>query len=453
MYNPDDTIAAIATAPGQAALAIVRMSGKDALNIAEKIFRGGQLIDRKASYGEIVNIQAQTLDEAVVIWYRGPRSYTGEDLVEIICHGGYVVPEQVLSLLCEHGARLAEPGEFTFRAFMNGRMDLTEAEAVGAVISSKTEKAKQLAINNLEGRLKERLDKISSQLVELITILEAEIDFADDEVPKLADERIIAKIKIIQDAIGELISTYDIGRVAEGRIQIVIVGAPNVGKSSLFNAILKSTRAIVTEIPGTTRDYLSEYVNIGGYPVIMTDTAGIRKANNEAEKAGIEKAKELIDSAELCLQVVDCSRGIQGEDIEIYNKIKGRQHIIIKNKIDLGESGNISNDKTFAKSKVLRISAKTGLGIEKLVEEIKRAIIHVDIAPLEGVLLSQRQHSCALAGQNSLKRAVELLQKGETEEIYISEIRNALDQISMITGKITSDDILNQIFTKFCIGK
>ena len=453
MYNPHDIICAISTPPGESALAIVRMSGRDAKNIAEKLLPGVELRDHQAIFGKIHDLSDGLIDEVVMIWYRGPRSYTGEDLVEVICHGGYVVSEQVLSLMLSSGGRLAEKGEFTLRAFLNGRLDLTEAEAVASVINAKTTRSKSLALNNLEGRLKTSLEKISKKLLDLITILEAEIDFGDDEVTKLDSLQIKEKVDEIETLLSGIISTYDIGRIAEGRARIAIVGAPNVGKSSLFNAILKTGRAIVTDIPGTTRDYLTEYVNIGGYPVMLTDTAGIHGSDEEIEQIGIERSKEIIHDSDLCIFVLDCSRPINNDDYQIYNLIDKQAIIDVLNKSDLRTGDSADNSIVFKLDKLLHTSAISGDGIDGLLELIKTKLIKTDSDISEGVLLSQRQYDCARKAIEALGQAKSIISGGETEEIYVGMLREALDQIGLLTGKITNDDILNDIFSRFCIGK
>lgn len=452
MYNPHDTICAIATPPGESALAIVRISGKSSLNIVEKMFNGSSLEDHKAVYGELINNRGKPIDEVIAVYYKAPRSYTAEDMLEITCHGGYVVSNQVLSVMQEHGARLAEPGEFTVRAFLNGRIDLTSAEAVHSVISAKTEKSKSLAMNNLEGRLGEKLEKISSELVELITILEAEIDFGDEEVTKLDSDQVSFRIDSISTQISDVISTYDIGRVSEGRAQVAIVGAPNVGKSSLFNAILNNTRAIVTDKPGTTRDYLSEYVNIGGYPVILTDTAGIRPSAEIIEQEGIERTKRIIEESELCLFLLDVSREINEEDLEMEKYTRGRNVLRVFNKV---EKSSPETKKSYFDLKIdgFNISALVGIGLKDLLEYITTNLLNKQVKTTEGVLLSHRQFSCAKAAKSALESAKSILSSGEPEEVYVGEIREALDQVGLITGKITSEDILNGIFSKFCIGK
>lgn len=451
MYNPHDMICAVSTPPGESALAVVRISGKQAKNIIEKLFRGAELKERQAAFGRIVD-KGDTLDEVVAIWYKEPKSYSGEEMVEIICHGGYVVSQRIQSLLVELGARLAEPGEFTLRAFLNGRLDLTEAEAVNSVIKAKTVLAQHHAVNNLEGKLGNRLEIINDKLLDMIALLEAEIDFADEEIDKTSPDAIKDKLNEILQSINELKSTYDIGRISEGRAQVVIVGAPNVGKSSLFNAILQTTRAIVTEVPGTTRDYLSEYVNIGGYPVIMTDTAGIRDSDESIEKIGIGKSKELINTSDLCIFVLDCSRPINGDDEQITELISDKKCIVAVNKTDISENRPDINV-LLEMQELIYLSAKSGSGIPDLIKSIKKILITQEIGPADGIILSQRQYTCAQCAADSLAAAIGAIDNHEPEEVYVGFLHEALDQIGEITGRITSEDILNKIFSQFCIGK
>lgn len=453
MYNPHDTICAVSTAPGEGALAIVRLSGDRALKIAKGVFKGGELANRMAAFGEIIDTDKKVIDQVVAIWYKAPRSYTGEDLVEIICHGGYVASQQIQTLLCATGARLAEPGEFTLRAFLNGRIDLTEAEAVDSVIRAKTAGAKQLAIQNLEGRLRSGLEQIDSWLFELITILEAEIDFNDDEINKLDRGAIADKIEKIAPLIKEIMATYDIGRIAEGRAHVAIIGAPNVGKSSLFNAIIKQNRAIVTPIPGTTRDYISEYVNIGGFPVILTDTAGIRSTQEAVEIIGVDRSRELIDDVDLCLFVLDCSRPPQPDDVAISEMLNNHKRIILLNKCDIDNPRIDEYADAYSNDKMIQTSAITCVGIDGLIEAMRLEMIGGKNHPDNGVLLSQRQYQASADALEALDKGLTAVHAGEPEEIIVSLLRESLDHIGEITGKVTSEEILNQIFSKFCIGK
>jgi len=453
MYNPHDTICAISTPPGESALAIVRLSGKAVKSLVETHLNGIKLENRRATFAALINSDNTIIDEVVAIWYKGPKSYTAEDLVEIICHGGYIVSEQILTLLCAEGARLAEPGEFTLRAFLNGRLDLTEAEAVDSVIKAKSTKARQYALQNLAGKLKHKLETIDKRMVDLIALMEAEIDFSDDEVDKTSSGEIKTQTEHISILLNELISTYDIGRIAEGRAQIAIVGAPNVGKSSIFNAILQSNRAIVTESPGTTRDYLSEYVNIGGYPVILTDTAGIRDSDNDIEKLGVIRSRELISQSDLCLFVVDISRAPDADDASIANILENTPYIMVKNKSDIQLSYHSQYDKMFAPCNSLRTSATTGDGLNMLMLETRKTLLSGIDEAEEGIILSQRQFNCAKQSAEFINQATIALDKNESEEIIVSILREALEQIGQITGRVTNDDILNKIFSQFCVGK
>lgn len=453
MYNPDDTICAISTPAGVGALAIVRLSGQNSKNISENSFKGGKIENKKATFGHIVDSNEIIIDEVVIIWYKAPGSYTAEDMIEVICHGGHVVSQQILELFCSMGARLAQPGEFTLRAFLNGRLDLTEAEAVNSVITAKTLKSKQLATFNLEGKLRHKLEKVNSGLFELITIMEAEIDFSDEEIDKLSYDKIQLRLSDIETHIEDLLATYDIGRIAEGKAQIAIVGAPNVGKSSLFNALLKSERAIVTDTPGTTRDYITEYVNIGGYPVIMTDTAGIRQSDQEVEIVGVNRSKELISNVDICIFILDASRPINDEDREIAEYLDNYEHILVVNKADLMDKKDYKLDNNFSDCKPLYISALQGTGLDTLIKEIQKRLVIDSTKPTEGVLLSQRQYDCAKRVQKSIRNAGAVVAQNESEEIIVSLLKEALYHIGELTGRITNEEILNNIFSKFCIGK
>jgi tRNA modification GTPase len=452
MYNPFDTIAAIATPPGEGALAIVRLSGASAKIIASNVFTGAAMEDRKAVYGHIMASGGEVVDEVIAVYYRKPHGYTAEDMVEVICHGGYVIPQQILSLFCRSGARLAEPGEFTLRAFLNGRIDLTEAEAVNAIIRAKTEKARQLAMNNLEGKLHQRLERTQAKLLDLVTIIEAQIDFADDEIDKMPKTEIDSRMQAIKRELESLLSTYDIGRLAEGRVQIAIVGAPNVGKSTLFNALLSEDRAIVTEIPGTTRDYLSEYVNIGGFPVILTDTAGLRSSENKIESIGMEKTRRLIAESDLCLFMLDASRPIGSEDRVIANDLANHQYILVVNKIDI-VSDSFSNEYHGADIQSVSISARNKTGLDKLDALLKERLLKNDSEHADGVLLSQRQYECAKRAYIFMDGSQEALARDEHDEIIVGLLRECLDALGEMVGKTTSEDILNRIFGQFCIGK
>jgi tRNA modification GTPase len=452
MYNTLDTIAAVATPPGESALAIVRLSGPKAREIIESIFRGARLENKKASYGRLYGAIGEQIDEVVVIFYQKPHGFTAEDMAEIICHGGYVIPNQIINILCNKGARLAEPGEFTLRAFLNGRIDLTEAEAIDTVIRAKSNKAKELALGNLEGKLQRRLIEAKERLFNLITMLEAEIDFGDDEITKTPRSSLIKQLRDVHVIMREMVGTYDTGKLAEGRVQVAIIGAPNVGKSTLFNAILKDNRAIVADSPGTTRDYLSEYVNIGGYPVILTDTAGVRDTDQEIESIGIEKTIEIISNSTLCLLVVDCSRKLNDDDWKLLDIVRNYKYLLVVNKSDQ-ISRITANELEKFNSKFVKISSLSGDGIDTLLGTIKSSLLSGEDSTDFGVLLSQRQYECATKALSVINDSIEAIERNEPDEIVTGLLRESINHIGEILGKITSEDILGRIFSRFCIGK
>lgn len=452
MYNTLDTIAAVATPPGESALAIVRLSGPGAREIVESIFRGARLENKKASYGRLYGAIGEQIDEVVVIFYQKPHGFTAEDMAEIICHGGYVIPNQILNILCNKGARLAEPGEFTLRALLNGRIDLTEAEAIDTLIRSKSQKAKELALGNLEGRLQRRLIDVQDRLFNLVALIEAEIDFGDDEVTKTPRSSLIKQLRDVREIVREMVGTYDTGRLAEGRVQVVIVGAPNVGKSTLFNAILKDNRAIVTDSPGTTRDYLSEYVNIGGYPVILTDTAGVRDTKQEVELKGIEKAIEIINNSTLCLFVIDRSRKLGDDDWRLFNIVRNYKYLLVVNKSDQASRITAQELEKYS-DKFVEISSLKGDGIDTLLDDVKNSLLSGVGSLDSGVLLSQRQYECAIKALSVIDESIEAIQRNEPDEIVAGILRESMNHIGEILGKITSEDILGRIFSRFCIGK
>lgn len=452
MYNTLDTIAAIATAPGESALAIVRISGPKAREIVESVFFGARLENKKASYGRICAAIGQQIDEVVVIFYQKPHGFTAEDMIEIICHGGRVVPNQILQLLCHKGARLAEPGEFTLRAFLNGRIDLTAAEAIDSVVRARSTKAIGLALGNLEGKLHERLIDAQNRMANIISLIEAEIDFGDDEVVKTPLLSLTKQIQDVHGILHEIVGTYDVGRLAEGRVEIAIVGAPNVGKSTLFNAILKDNRAIVADTPGTTRDFLSEYVDIAGYPVILTDTAGVRNTENKVESLGIERTVDIIRRSSLCLLVLDITRDLNDDDRLLYKMVRNLKYILVVNKIDMGQ-GKLFFKQDKISGKAIEISAQNGVGIDTLMGEINLRLVSGLKSTDFGVLFSQRQYSCAMKALDAIDGSLQAINRHESEEVVVSFLHESIDYLSEILGKITRDDILNQIFSRFCIGK
>ena len=450
----DDTIVAISTPPGRGGIGVVRLAGPEAKNIAAPLLRLKDDLDPgRAVFGELIEPgSGERIDEVVVTFFAQFHSYTTDDIIEISAHGAPVVLRHVVELAVAAGARVAEPGEFTMRAFLNGRLDLTQAEAVRDLIESQTLYQAKVAAQQLEGALSHRLQPIKQKLVELIAVLEAGIDFAEDDVPVAASEEITSRISAIREPLAALEASFAYGKVVVEGMTLAIVGRPNVGKSSLFNRLVERERAIVTATPGTTRDLVSETVSLGGIPVKLVDTAGIRAAYDEAESIGIKKSYEALADAELVLIVTDLSQPADEEDRRLVERVGTRPHIVVANKVDLAcresliacveGNGNV------------RTSAVTGEGID----ELRRAILlHVagDAAGQResGFLTNVRHQELvreAIAGLDAGRRALE---QNVPHEMLLLDLYAALHPLDGITGATTTDDILNLIFSSFCIGK
>ena len=462
MEKYTDTIAAIATSLGQAALSVVRISGPDTPRIIERIFRKGRdlkrvsyLEEKRVHYGFIVDPESEEIqDEVTLIYYKGPKSYTTEDMAEIICHGGYVSPRKVLKSILKAGARLAEPGEFTKRAFLGGRVDLTEAEAVLEVIHAKGERAHKAAISQLSGGLKKRIESIAQWLRELLMLIEACIDFPEEEIEYLNPEEIEHRLIQAKTEIEELIQQYQTSsRIKEG-IPIAIVGKPNVGKSSLLNALLKEERAIVTEIPGTTRDTIEEEMSIKGIPIRIIDTAGIRHTEDPVERIGVERSIEKLKVAEVVLLVVDTSKALDDEDRYIASLVREKKHILVLNKIDLApevQAKDITAQLQIEPVEIVKTSAKLHTGIG----ELQDAIIGATAVSLKEAefLVNERHYDVLIKARDALERCIETVRTGLTNEFIAIDLKEALNRLGEITGETTTDDILNMIFSRFCIGK
>jgi tRNA modification GTPase len=473
--NLDDTIVAVATPAGRGGIGVVRLAGPAAREIALPMLRlRHELEPGRAVFGELVETRDEAaelrsagqpgaavptwavppassvltrIDEVVVTYFAKPHSYTTDDIVEISAHGSPVVLRHIVELCVVAGARLAEPGEFTMRAFLNGRIDLTQAEAVRDLIDSQTLYQAKVAAQQLEGALSRRLQPIKQKLVELIATLEAGIDFAEDDVSVMADAVILDRIAAVRAPLEQLSASFAYGKIVHEGLTLAIVGRPNVGKSSLFNRLVERERAIVTATPGTTRDLVSETVAIGGIPVQLVDTAGIRDAVDEAESIGIRKSKEALADADLVLVVVDASQAETAEDRELLRLAGGRPAILVGNKCDLKNSGQWS----VGSGQMVRTSAITGDGIAELRSEILR---HVGGVPAESGFLTNVRHEGliqdSLAGLAAAERAV----AGKVpHEMLLLDLYNALRPLDAITGATTTDDILNLIFSTFCIGK
>lgn len=446
-----EPIVAIATPYGEGAIGIIRLSGKNVLDIVKKFFKTkGQIKPRYAHFGKLYDEEGEELDEGILIYYKAPNSYTGEDLVELNLHGNPRILKRALEVFLKAGVRLAEPGEFTKRAFLNGKLDLTQAEAVAELISAKTELARKVALKQLQGELSRYIRPLRESLLELLAYIEADIEFAEEDIPTLTREQVLEMVERVTKGIKELLKTAKTGKFIREGIKLAIVGRPNVGKSSLFNALLKEERAIVTDIAGTTRDYIEETLQIREIPVKLIDTAGIRETEDVVEKIGVERSKQKIEEADLILFVVDASSKITDKDLKIYEEIKNKEHIIVANKIDLGIKADLE---IFKGKSIIKVSALKGEGLENLSEEILKKI-GLQLDESVNIYVSVRHETL-------LKKAKEVLEKFKEEykireispEIAMLDLREAADYLGEILGEITTEDVLGKIFSTFCIGK
>ncbi len=450
MIMYDDTIAAISTSPGEGGIGIVRLSGPNSREIAAKIFTG-KLRHRHLAYGRVIDPSSgEVLDEALAALMLAPHTYTREDMVEINCHAGPLVLRRVLELVLKMGARLAMPGEFTLRAFLSGRIDLSQAEAVIDVIKSRTGSSLKAAISGLEGNLSREIKSLRNNLMESLAYLTALTDFPEDEIePRDVRPYLEKDLKRIR----ELISGAEAGIICREGLKTAIVGRPNVGKSSLLNRLLRSDRAIVTPLPGTTRDTLEETASIRGLPLVLIDTAGITRSNDMIEALGIERTHQAISQADLVLWVVDAGAPLQKQDYEIRELLNGRKVLTVLNKIDLPGQVDVSE----IKGDFARVSALTGQGLDELEEKITGLIPAAlsDMAGQRGdLLVSHTRHKDSLSrAEAALSHSVSGLQQGLPEDLAALDISNALEALGEITGETVSEDLLNSIFSKFCIGK
>jgi len=451
-----DTIAAISTPVGEGGIGIIRVSGPDALPIARNIFRAqsnGGLKSHRFSYGAVVHPETgDLLDEAMLVFMKGPNSYTREDVVEIQCHGGTLVVSRILSLVTSEGARLAEPGEFTKRAFLNGRIDLVQAEAIMDVISSRTEAALALAQHQREGLLSRHIAAVQDGILYALAYVEALIDFPEEELDVAVERDVLGRVTPALAELDALINGFDEGRVLRDGVSVVIAGKPNVGKSSLLNTLLKEKRAIVTSVPGTTRDVIEEVVNINGLPVKLLDTAGIRDSEDQVEQEGVRLSLERIPKADLVLFVVDGSASFTAEDQAIQTAIGNKSVIVVRNKSDLPSCCVVPAGLGAA---TVAISTVTGAGISALRDAIHASFIHGKaIDSREFVAVSHARHRDALLkSQQALLRFTANLQAGVNMELLPIDLRDALDAMGEVTGATTADDVLDRIFANFCIGK
>jgi tRNA modification GTPase len=455
--NLDDTIVAISTPPGRGGVGMVRISGPEALSLAQSMLRLNHRLEAgRAAFAELVEPQSQErIDESVVTYFAKPHSYTTDDVVEISAHGSPVVLRHIVELCLARGARLAEPGEFTMRAFLNGRLDLTQAEAVRDLIESQTLYQAKIAAQQLHGALSNRLQPIKKTLVELIAVMEAGIDFAEDDVSVLPSEQILTRIEAVQLHLEELKNSFAYGKVVHEGFTLAIVGRPNVGKSSLFNRLIERERAIVTALPGTTRDLVTETVALGGIPVKLIDTAGLRSSTDEAESIGIRKSYEALSDADMVLVVLDSSSPFAKDDHELIEATKSRKGIVVANKADLlnADLGNAELSPSEG-LKIVKTSALTGEGIDQLRAGILAELSGDSAGQHEvGFLTNVRHQSLVEQSLASLGAAQQAVTAGMPHEMIMIDLYGALRPLDAITGETTADDILNLIFSRFCIGK
>ena len=464
MFTDDDTIAAISTPLGEGGIGIVRLSGKGSLQIAEKIFSSpvnkslGNLKPFSLVYGHIREpLTGHKVDEVLVTVMKSPHSYTKEDVVEINCHGGMITLRKTLELVLKQGARLAEPGEFTKRAFINGRIDLSQAEAVLDLIRSKTDESRRVAIEQLQGGLSEKITALRDRLTEICVSVEACIDFPEDEIETLTRQDLLDAMEDTGRELEKLLKTYDEARFFREGLSTAIVGRTNVGKSSLLNALLRKDRAIVTDVPGTTRDVIEEYLNINGLPLRIMDTAGIRDVQDIAEKEGVKRSLRSIENADLVIAIFERSEPLKDEDFEVIEKIKKKNAIIVLNKCDLPalvDKDFLTSRLTPHALRVLDVSATRGDGLEELKESIFNSCLKDWKEEREGVVVTNLRHRNAIEdAASSLVRAVQALTGNQPIEILALELRDSLDRLGEIVGAVTTEDILNRIFSEFCIGK
>ncbi len=457
----EDVITAISTPIGTGGIGIVRMSGEDTFNVINKIFvpanKSSEIEGYKMKYGHIIDNfnNNKIVDEVLVTYFVSPKSYTRENMCEINTHGGIVIVKKILELCLKNGARMADPGEFTKRAFLNGRIDLSQAESVMDLINSKSEREEEEAINQLEGSLSKEINNIESKLLSTITAIEVTIDYPEYEIEEVEGRNIPDELSEISKLLEKLENSFEQGKLMKNGIKTIILGKPNVGKSSLLNSILKEDRAIVSEIEGTTRDTIEENVNVNGITLDLIDTAGIRNTENEIEKIGVEKAKKLADKAELIIAIFDISKDLDSEDEEILNIIKDKNSIIILNKVDITKENKNMEAKLKEYNKpIIKISAMNNEGIDDLYNEIEKMFNLNEIKSGNEIIITNERHKDKIKKANEyVLKAIDAIKQNTPIDICSIYIKQALNELDEIIGKNVSDNIINEIFKNFCLGK
>lgn len=487
----EETIAAIATAPGEGGIGIVRISGENAKEILDRIFIrvrkeyvnqkqngagtgsegrkkdlflpdaqnetiGEEILPRRMHYGCIRdNFSGALIDEVMAVWFKAPYSYTAEDVVEIQCHGSLVSLRKILALTLKNGARLAEPGEFTKRAFLNGRLDLSQAEAVIDLIRAKSDRSFDVALDQLEGRFSQKIRELRSGIIDCLVNISVNIDYPDEDIEQLTFEKLTADLTELHSEITKLLKTADSGRIIREGLNVSIIGKPNVGKSSLMNALLKETRAIVTSIPGTTRDIIEEMLTIRGIPVKLTDTAGIRKTDDVIEKIGIEKSKAAFNSADLVIFMIDRSKALDDEDFEIIDFIGDRKAVVVINKCDLTEAVDRQQiEKLLPGSLIIETSMTDETGLDEIENVIEELVYGGEVKQGSSMMVTNVRHKSLLEeAAQALSDAIEMAAACQPLEFLEIDVNRAYECLGLIIGEEVEDDIINEVFSRFCLGK
>lgn len=454
------TIAAISTAPGVGGIGIIRMSGDNCFEVLNKIFvpvnkkSAGNIKGYTIKFGHIVDKDGNKIDEVLVSYFKSPKSYTTENMCEINSHGGLVIMNQILDFCLRNGAELAEPGEFTKRAFLNGRMDLSQAEAVIDIINSKTDKEASVSIKQLEGSLSNKIENIRKKVISMMADIEATIDYPEYDIEEVTNAQILKILDEVDKDLGSLEKSFYNGKIIREGISTAIIGRPNAGKSSLLNLILNEERAIVTDIEGTTRDTIEEYIQIKGVPLKIIDTAGIRNAQDEVEKIGVNKAIEIAKNSDIVIAIFDVSRDFNEEDEKILELLKEKTAIILLNKIDLKVNKiNIEKIKSLGKT-VIETSMKSGDGLEELYEEISRIFKLEEIVNDGELIVSNARHkNIIINARENARKARETIGLSMPIDIISGNLKEILEELGKITGETVTDDVISEIFSKFCLGK
>lgn len=450
------TIAAISTAKGVGGIGVIRISGDDAIKIASKVFvpfnNSTKVIDMKgytAKYGKVVK-NGEVIDEAVLLIFRAPYSYTGEDVAEISCHGGLFVTREVLRAVLDEGAVLAGPGEFTKRAFLNGKVDLSQAESVMDIISARSRRANRIAQNQRDGVLSKKINALKEKLLEISASLSVWADFPEEDIPEVDSENLASDLKEVQNGISKLIKNYD--KVLTDGVKTVIIGRPNVGKSTLMNLISGCEKSIVTDIAGTTRDMVEETVMVGDIPLLLVDTAGIRETDDVVEKIGVGRAKKSINDSDLNILILDASQPLTAEDLEIMKLCDASKTIVVLNKIDLGMKINL-NDLSDFSGKIVEMSALNYEGEEEFRAMLQKVVAVSEVEPSEALISNERQFTAMKRALEMVSSAAEDLKSGITLDAVTVLIQNAASELMSLTGENVNVETVNKIFSKFCVGK